>query len=135
MKVTSIKIAVMGLILGASLLASPVAKAEAKAEPVDTSKGSRLVLPHGAPLRTVEDFQSLGKGDKISAYCPMMKETYTTTIRDVDSKGRATVTETKKGFEIGGCDIVLQKKADSKEVTTLMRCPNGKILPVECTKM
>lgn len=131
MKTTSLKIAALGLVLGLGVVITPSVRAEL----TDTTKGPRLALTQGEPLRTVNDFKSLRKGDKIAAYCPMMKETYVTTIRNVDSKGHATIQETKKGYAVGGCDIILQKNAGGKEVSTLMRCPNGKVLPVVCSKM
>lgn len=127
MKTISLKIVALGLALGLGAILAPSMKAES----TDTTKGARLMTP----LRTVEDFQNLTKGDKIVAYCPMMKETFITTIRDVDSKGHATITETKKGLEVGGCEILLQKDSDSKEVKTLMVCPDGKVRPVVCSKM
>lgn len=129
MKTTSLKIAALGLALGLGAVITP----SANAVPVDTAKGVRLDTAQ--PLRTVDDFKSLRKGDKIAAYCPMMKETYITTIRNVDSKGHATIAETKKGLAVGGCNIILQKNANSKEVSTLMICPSGKVLPVNCSKM
>ncbi len=131
MKTTSLKITILGLLLALGVMVTPSLKAES----IDTTKGARLAVIQGESLRTVEDFKSLRKGDKISAYCPMMKETLVTTIRNVDSKGHATVTETKKGYEVGGCDIFLQKNVASKEVSTVMKCPDGKILPVVCSKL
>lgn len=129
MKTTSLKIAALGLVLGLGVVMTPSVRAEL----ADTTKGSRLTVAQ--PLRTVDDFKSLRQGDKIAAYCPMMKETYVTTIRNVDSKGHATIKETKSGYAVGGCNIILQKNANSKEVSTVMKCPNGKVLPVECSKM
>lgn len=103
-----------------------------QAATVDTSKGTRLAT--ATPLRTIEDFKGLQKGDKISVRCPMMKETAVTTVRDVDSKGFAKITETSKGWKLNGCNIVLKRVAGSKEVKSFMVCADGTLTPAECSK-
>lgn len=125
MKIVNIKTAVMGLILGASLLlVTPLLKAES----VDTTKGTRLSVTQGDALRTSDDFESLHQNDKIMAHCPMMKETHVTSIRNVDSKGHATIQETKNGYVASGCTTALQKKPGSKEVSAAMACPSHEAL-------
>lgn len=131
MKTTSLKIAALGLALGLGVVMTP----SVKADWTETTKGARLTVTQGEPLRTVDDFKSLRKGDKVAAYCPMMKETFVTTIRNVDSKGHAVIKETKKGFEIGDCNITIRKTGVGKETQTVMTCPDGRVLPVVCSKM
>jgi hypothetical protein len=102
---------------------------------VDTSKGSRLALPsQGTRLTTEQDFRSLREGDKVVVHCPMMKTTHVTYIRNVDSKGHAKVTETKQGWKVSGCNIIVQRKGGSKETSTMMVCPDGTLTPVHCRK-
>lgn len=108
---------------------------------IETGKGVRLdtSIPaakvQGKDLRTVEDFRSLRKGDKIASYCRMMKATTFTTVRNVDSKGHLQLTETRDGLKMEGCNIVLQRKGGHREVNSVMVCPNGTLTPVQCRKI
>ncbi|MDR0534657.1 MAG: hypothetical protein LBH01_11970 [Verrucomicrobiales bacterium] len=144
MKTTHLKITALSLVLGlGATLGTASVKADFsdltgrnnQAQWVNTTKGPRLTVTQEKSLRTVEDFQSLNKGDKIAVYCPLMKETFVTTIRDVDSKGHAKIKQTSKGYEVEGCNIILQRKDSSRETDTVMVCPDGKVRPVECSKM
>jgi hypothetical protein len=123
----------LAIMLAVSALALPILQASTW---VETSKGPRISTQgEGKPLKTAEDFMSLKKGDKVEAYCPMMKKTFTTTITDVDSKGRQKVTRTTAGWDADGCDVKIMKNKDSKETHTMMVCPDGTLTPVECRKM
>jgi len=126
---------IMAITIAVGLGVSVMESAQA-ANWIDTTKGPRLsTLAQEKKLVTLDDFKSLKKGDKLVASCPLMKETYVTTIRDVDSKGHVKIQETKKGYALGGCNIVLQKKAHSKEVDSVMVCPDGTLRPVSCKTM
>ncbi len=125
----NVKFAILGMALGLGIFAANSVQAVS----VETTKGARLVAAQ--PLKTVADFKALQKGDKIAAYCPLMKTTYVTTVRDVDSKGHATITDTGKGLKVGGCSIILEKAASGKEASTKMVCPDGTLRPVQCGKM
>jgi hypothetical protein len=125
----------LAIILAVSALSLPILQA---ATWVETSKGPRMSADgkhEGKVLNTADDFMNLKKGDKVEAYCPMMKKTYTTTITDVDSKGRQKVTRTTAGWDADGCDVKIIKNKDSKETHTMMVCPDGTLTPVECRKM
>ena len=128
---SSMRIASMALAVGLVFLATNGLEAAL----VDTSKGARLALPNqGTRLTTEQDFRSLRGGDKVVVHCPMMKTTQLTYIRNVDSKGHAKVTETKQGWKVSGCNIIVQRKGGSKETSTMMVCPDGTLTPVYCRK-
>lgn len=125
----------LALLLTLSALALPTLQA---ATWVETTKGPRMTAEgkhEGKLLTAEEDFASLKKGDKVQAYCPMMKKTYTTTITDVDSKGHQKVTKTSAGWDADGCDIKIMKNKNDKGTHTMMVCPDGTLTPVECRKM
>ena len=115
-----------------SVLANPATAAE-------TTKGQRFDTAAQSvelkQLKTEGDFKSLSKGDKIVAYCPMIKKVVVTTVRNVDSKGRVKVIETKDGAVLDGCNIKLVRKPGSKEVSAVMVAKDGKAMPVECSVM
>jgi len=122
---------------------------------MDTTKGERITLSgnnymdnendkgatrmtsdsDSASLTTLNDFKSLKKGDRISSWCPMMNKTYVTTVRDVDSKGHVKIKQTKRGMVIKGCNVILQRQPGGKEVQSMMVCPDGKLRPVECSRI
>jgi len=106
----------------------------------DTTRGPRLTTTSVAPMQgerltTLEDFKNLRKGDKIASWCPMMKKTIMTTVRNVDTKGHVKIEETKEGLKMNGCNIVLRRQGASKEVRSLMVCPDGTLTPIECRKL
>lgn len=127
----------MTMALGLGAFAAPTTQAAAYK---DTSRGPRLTTTSVAPIQgkrlgTLEDFQSLRKGDKIASWCPMMQKTIVTTVRNVDTKGHVKIEETKEGMKLSGCSIVLRRQGASKEVRSLLVCPDGTLTPVECRKM
>lgn len=102
----------------------------------DSGRGPRLATANKSDtLSTLEDFKNLQKGDQLAAYCPMMKKTIVTTVRNVDGRGRVILKETKEGLKMDGCNIVLQRKSGSKEVHSKMVCPDGTLSPVQCSKL
>jgi hypothetical protein len=126
---------ILALLITLSALSFPALQAATWEE---TTKGPRLTAEgksEGVSLNTAEDFMNLKKGDKVEAYCPMMKKTYTTTITDVDSKGHQKVTKTSAGWDADGCDIKIMKNKSDKGTHTMMVCPDGTVTPVECRKM
>ena len=84
-------------------------------------------------LNTESDFASLAQGDRIVAYCPMTKKVMVTTVRNIDSKGRVKIIETKDGAMLDGCNIKLVRKSGSKEVSAVMVAKDGKAIPIECS--
>ena len=129
-----IKLTVLAATLGLGLLSVTSSQAEV----ISTTKGERLAVTgestQGTRLSTLADFKSLRKGDKMSVYCPMMKSTTVTTIRNADSKGHVKITETGEGYAVGGCNVILKKQSD-KQVKSVMVCPDGSVQPVECVKL
>lgn len=127
----------ISLALGLGALVAPTAQS---AHSEQSSKGARFTATHpshieGERLTTMHDFKGLKKGDRVSSYCPMMNKTTVTTIRDVDSKGHAKLTQTRDGMNMDQCNIVLRRKTGSKEVQSMMVCPDGTLTPVECRKV
>jgi hypothetical protein len=111
---------------------------------MESTKGIRLntgthnlhhMRMHGENLTTVAEFKNLRKGDRISSWCPMMERTTISTIRNVDTKGHAKMNETHQGLKMNGCNIILRRTAGTKEVESLMVCPDGKLTPIQCRKI
>jgi len=131
---TSIKFTVLAATLGLGLLSITSSHSAV----VSTTKGDRItvsgVSTTGSRLNTLADFKNLNRGDKVSVYCPMMKSTTVTTIRNADSKGHVTITETSRGLDVSGCNIIL-KRQSGNQVQSLMVCPDGSVRPVECIKL
>lgn len=107
------------------------------AERVKTSKGYRLDTTQWktVPLKEVEDFKTLRKGDKIAVYCPMKKRYMVTTIRNADSKGRIKIRETRTGWDMEECGVVLKRKPGKREVQPMIVCPDGTLNPTTCKKL
>lgn len=106
----------------------------------DGGRGSRLTTSsnatvEGKRLTTMSDFENLKHGDKVAAWCPMMKRTYVTTIHNPDGRARVDFTKTKHGMKMDGCNIVLHRKAGSREVQSMMVCPDGTLTPIHCSKI
>lgn len=107
---------------------------------VESGKGSRLATTSNATaysgdLNTQEDSRSLHQGDRVSAYCPMMKKTIVTTVTNPDGKMHKKEYKTKEGLSSENCTIVLQRKGSSKELQSVMVCPDGTLTPVQCRLM
>ena len=92
---------------------------------VKTNKGYRLddTKWERIPLKDLEDFKSLKKGDKIAMYCPARNRMLVVTVRDADSKGRVKIKETRRGWDVGGCHVVLQRTPGQRETRQMIVCP------------
>jgi hypothetical protein len=113
---------------------------------IDSGRGPRLTTSskasmhdhstmEGRRLSTLDDFENLREGDRIASWCPMMKKTIVTTVRDVDTKGHVKMRETRQGIKMKGCNIVLKRKGGSRQVDTMMVCPDGTLQPAQCRLM
>lgn len=114
---------------------------------METTRGTRLTTSHhesnqyesnyrGERLTTMQDYRNLRKGDRVSSWCPMMKRTTVTTISNVDTKGHVKMEQTRQGTKMNGCNIVLQRKpGNTKEVNSMMVCPDGTLRPTHCSKL
>ncbi len=135
---TTIKLAAYTAILTLGLWGATTTQASTYK---DSGRGPRLTTSsnatvEGKRLTTMSDFENLKHGDKVAAWCPMMKRTYVTTIHNSDGRGRATFTKTKNGMKMDGCNIVLHKKSgNSREVQSMMVCPDGTLTPTHCSKI
>lgn len=121
---------ILAIITGVSLLS--LTSGVLAAGSVETTKGTRLVP--AAPA-TSSELSNLKKGDKLRIYCPMMKTTLYTVVRNVDSKGHVKLTETTGGLVGKKCRVVMKRDPDSKQVSSQMICPDGSVVPVTCEKM
>lgn len=125
--------ALLAIVLGLSLTLSY----QSEAKMVKTTKGYRLDTTKWTttPLKDIEDFKSLKKGDKIAVYCPMKKRYMVTRIYNVDSKGRVKFKKNSSGWEMDDCGVVLKRKPGKKEVEPMIVCPDGSLNPTICKKL
>jgi len=89
----------------------------------------------GRRLATWNDFENLRQGDQVSSWCPKLQARQVETVRQVDRQGRARFTETRNGMKMNGCNIILRSKSGSREVDSVMVCPDGSIARIECHKL
>lgn len=97
-----------------------------QAASVQTTKGDRLSVSGTSAYAAL--YTSAGKATS----CPMMKKTTVTTVRNADSKGHATITETSTGIDHSKCNTIQQRDVASNQVQSVMVCPDGSAQPASC---
>ncbi|MBX7158345.1 MAG: hypothetical protein K1X66_08175 [Verrucomicrobiae bacterium] len=131
------KLSIIKFFLVLTLTSGIITINASNAERVKTSKGYRLDTTQWktVPLKDVEDFKTLRKGDKIAVYCPMKKRYMVTTLRNADSKGRVKIREARSSWDMEECGVVLKRKPGKREVQPMIVCPDGTLNPTTCKKL
>lgn len=99
-----------------ALAAAAAMAGTASAGTLQTTKGNRLTTDPSAAPRQV------AAGERLVLSCPMAKESAVVTVRDIDSKGRITVTSEGVGRSMPGCKFALRRGPGSKETALTMVC-------------